>query len=378
MRPTSRAPGPVATNTISGREFRIGALVGLLGLVIVSLIAVRSLYEVDWDVSLFGAFGEEQLETREYAEERLGEVFLRPFQGHDGKFYFVQSNDPWALDPQENASVLDRPLYRSQRMLYPVLAGGAGLFNPETIIWAMLIVNLIAVGVGTWAVAAVAGHMGGSPWWGLAFALNPGFITEMSIGGAGIVAAACAFWGLVFLLRSRLFLLVLMLALAVLAREAMLIMAAGTAFWLWRRGERRESALALGVPIAAVVGWALYLRMRIGWESGVSQVQELGLPFVGFIRAFESWTSDPLDMAMGLVLMLLLLLYTRRVVMSDQLVGWACVGFVPLAFLFTQQVWLNYFDIARAVAPAITAYVLLVFLGAPAIRSTESLAKAQT
>ena len=49
------------------------------------------------------------------------------------------------------------------------------------------------MGVGTWVVAMLAMRMGGSPWWGLAFALNLGFISEMNIDGAGVVAAAAAF-----------------------------------------------------------------------------------------------------------------------------------------------------------------------------------------
>src|SRR5690606_19508433 len=127
---------------------------------------IRVLAETGWDATVFVAFGEEATPTREYAEERLGEVFLRRAQGHDGKFFFVQSNDPWVIDPEENALVLDRPLYRSQRMLYPALAGGGGLFGPETIVWAMLVVNLLAMGVGTWVTARIAMEMGGSPWWG--------------------------------------------------------------------------------------------------------------------------------------------------------------------------------------------------------------------
>ena len=47
---------------------------------------------------------------------------------------------------------------------------------------------------------------------------------------------------------------------------------------------------------------------------------------------------------------------------SGQLVGWAFLGFVPLAILFTRQVWQSYFDITRAAAPVLTAFVLLVFV----------------
>ena len=141
-----------------------------------------------------------------------------------------------------------------------------------------------------------------------------------------------------------------------------MIAAAGSAFWLWRRGERRDALLVGGIPLAAVGIWAIYLRFRIEFDTGVSEVQEIGVPFAGFIDAFRLWAGDPLNLVAGIAIMLLLLLFTRRVLISGQLVGWAFVGFVPLAILFTRQVWQGYFDITRAVAPVLTAFVLLVFL----------------
>jgi uncharacterized membrane protein AbrB (regulator of aidB expression) len=110
--------------------------------------------------------------------------------------------------------------------------------------------------------------------------------------------------------------------------------------------------------------WALYVRWRIGWDAGVSEVQEIGLPFVGFVHAVGAWVGDPLDIATGFLLLALMLAFALRVLKSQELVGWAFVGFVGLGLLFTQQVWENYFDITRAVAPVITAFVLVTVASA--------------
>ena len=342
---------------------RTAVIVGLVGIALASLIALRVWNAFDRDLTIFVAFGVDSTEINHYAEAKLGrEVAKRDTQGHDGKFFFVQANDPLVLSPEENIAVVDRPLYRSQRMLYPILAGGAGLFSPDVIVWALLIVNMIAIGAGTWAVAQLAMEMGGSPWWGLAFVLNIGFISEMNIDGAGVVAAAAAFGAVVMLLKERLGWAIVLLTIAVLSREAMLIAAAGSAFWLWRRGEKRSAVLVAGIPLAAVALWAVYLRLRIDFDTGLSEVQEIGLPFAGFVQAFKIWVGDPLNLMAGVAIMLLLFMFTRRALMSRHLVGLAFLGFVPLAILFTQQVWQNYFDITRAVAPVLTAFVLLVFL----------------
>ena len=341
---------------------RQALLVASVGLLFTAVLAVRVIIGADGDPTVFVAFGEKATEVRAYAEARLGSVVLRPEQGHDGKFFFVQANDPWLLEPTENASVLDRPLYRSQRMLFPLLAGGFGVFPPRVIVWAMVVLNLLALGVGTWVVALLASEMGGSPWLGLAFALNLGFISEMNIGGAGIVAAAAAFGAVLAFLRGRDGWGVVMLVLAVLSREAMLIAAVGSAWWLWRENRRRTSLFALAFPLSAVGLWALYLRFRVGWDQAAPQVQEIGIPFQGFISAASSWLGDPVDFITGITMLFLLLLYVRRVVLAGHLVGWAFLGFVLLAVVFTEQVWRSYFDITRAVAPVITSFVLLMFV----------------
>ncbi|MGD2101297.1 MAG: hypothetical protein PVG83_03615 [Acidimicrobiia bacterium] len=351
---------------------RTPIVVGLVAIAFSSLIAVRVLSQVEWDATIFIAFGEEATPTREYAEDRLGEIYLRPEQGHDGKFFYVQSNDPLVVEPEENALVLDRPLYRSQRMLYPVLAGGFGLFGAETIVWSMLVVNLLAMGVGTWVVAKIAMEMGGSPWWGLAFALNLGFISEVNIGGAGVVAAVAAFGAVLCLMRGRHAPAIVLLVVAALSREAMLIAAAGSALWLWMRGDRRRAVITGAAPLVSVAVWAAYLRMRIGSGVVTSQVQEIGWPFVGFIEAFESWVTDPVDLAAGVAMMILFVLFTRRVLITRHIVGVAFVGFVALGLVFTEQVWHSYFDITRAVAPIITSFVLLLFLGTESSRRSAT------
>ncbi len=335
-------------------------LVGLVGLLLATGVALRVLSAADWDATIFVAFGEDAAPTRQYAEERLGDVWLRTVQGHDGKFFFVQANDPWIIDPQANAMVLDRPLYRSQRMLYPTLAGIGGLLPPAGVVWGLLFVNLLAMGFGTWAVARLALEMGGSVWWGLAFTLNLGFISELTISGAGVVSASLAFLALVMVLKDRVWAAVALLSLAVLAREAMLIAAVGTAFWLWRKERGKEAVVIFLVPTLVAGLWALYLRMRIGLEPGVDQVQEIGLPLQGFLQAFVNWVDDPFNLVVGVSMLLVMILYTRRTLTSSHLVGWAFLGFVLLGLLFTKQVWNSWFDFSRAIAPVITGYVLLL------------------
>jgi hypothetical protein len=202
--------------------------------------------------------------------------------------------------------------------------------------------------------------MGGSAWWGLSFVLNVGFISEMTIDGAGVVSAFFAFLAVLLVFRDRMVPSHFCLSLAVISREAMLVAAAGVAFWLWRNNRRREAAMTAALPAGAAILWAVYLRLRIDSDPGVDQLQEIGFPFKGLVQAFEHWSNDPFDLAVGLTMVALIVLYTRRTLVSTHLLGWAFLGFVPLGILFTEQVWNSWFDISRAIAPVITAYVLLL------------------
>ena len=247
--------------------------------------------------------------------------------------------------------MLDRPLYRSQRMLYPLLAGGGGFFSPETIVWALIVVNVLAMGAGTLATASIAKSMAMSPWWGLTFAFNLGFISEMNISGAGIVAAAAAFGAVAMYLRDRRAWGVILLALAVLSRRSDAHRCRGDCLVAVEISEE-QSPRRPGPCGASRSGWSLGALPPPADRIGVGGVPSPGnrVAFVGFVEAIEGWASDPLDMAVGVAIMLLFVLYTRRVLLSKHLVGWAFLGFVALGVVFTRQVWQSYFDITRAVA----------------------------
>ncbi len=333
--------------------------VTLFALVLTVALVVRVLSAFDWDATVFVGFGAET-PTREYAEERLGEVQLRGALGHDGKYFFVQANDPWLSDPENNAEILDFPVYRSQRMLYPLLAGGFGLFGPRTTVWGLLIVNVAAVAFGTLGAARLARTLGGSPWWGLAFPGNLGLIFGLTIDAADILAAAFAIWAIALLYEDRFAPAVGVLAAAALTREVMIVVAVGAAVWLWTAGRRRHALYAIGVPALALGIWDVYLRMRLGPDQ--PGVNAIGWPFVGLARAIPDWWGDPTVLAAGVSVIAFTLMYVFRWWKVRSLLGWAFLGFVPLAVTMTAKVWGPIFDFTRALAPLLTATILLVFV----------------
>jgi len=142
------------------------ALVGTVGILIGLMAMCVTLAIHDWDPAGPLMVGVEA-PLRDYVEDRLGDIPLTDGTGHDGKYFFVQAHDPLLLDPVANAALMERPTYRSQRMLYPLMASAGSWFGDTGILWFMLLINVLAIGVGTWATAAFALAMGavdGSVW----------------------------------------------------------------------------------------------------------------------------------------------------------------------------------------------------------------------
>lgn len=328
------------------------------GLFVGFVLVVRVLLPADWDPSALASFGLEAEQTLEYAEARLGNVAARSFQGHDGKFFFVQANDPLLLHPTDHASALDRPAYRSQRMLYPLLAGLGGLLPPDSVLWGLAVVNLIGMGAGAGLLAAYARRFGLSPWLGLAFPLNPGMIHELTVDGAGVLAFCLVSAAVVAVKGERMGLSVALLVMAALTREVMLVAALGIAIWLWLGGKKKAAWWHAGIPPLFVLSWAAYVRLRLPNQQP-AEIQEVGLPFAGLLEAARTWIQEPAYLVVGLVVLICMALLILQMARgrSDPL-AYVAGGFVALSILLTAQVWRAEFDITRAIAPVLTAVIV--------------------
>ena len=341
----------------------------IVAMVIGLLIVAASLIRHDGDIAgliKFGA-GDTVAERTAHVEDVLGrDVATVDLLGHDGSMFFLQALDPFFID-DEHAVHLDRPVYRAQRMLFPTIAGGLGLLPAEAVLWSMALVNVAAIALGTLGTARLAQRLGGSPWLGLTFALNPGIVFEFDISGAGILAFACAIWGTLAVMDRRLRSAVLWFCAAVLAREVMLLYLAGVCcHQLW--SNRRIPWLLGGVPALTAAAWAGYIRLRLESHDGVQEVQEFGMPFGGMVDASENWFADPIRLAVIAAVIVVMPLLVVRAFQRPNPMAWGALGFVLLAILMTRQVWWNFFDISRAIAPVMTAYLVTAFSEPPGTR----------
>jgi hypothetical protein len=337
-------------------------LVGVVGLAITVALALRLLIPNGMDPTVFVAFGDQSPIQTPYGLSLLGHVTTRPGGGHDGQSFFIQANDPWYLDPEANAALLDRPIYRAQRMLFPMIAGGFGLFPPQTIVWAMLVTNLLVLAIGAFLAAQLAAAWGGPTWLGLWVPLNVGLLFELDIGGSGILAYTCCLAALYALTQERIWLASTLFAAGALSRETMVAFAVGV-FLLWWLARRRALWPIVLTPLGVMAVWDAYIWFRLQGIPGVGGgTGNFGLPFLGVVQASRSWIDEPMDLLLSLVFITVVVAFVSLAVRSRLPIAWGALPFAALAIVLSVNVWREPFNSARAIAPIFTALPFSILL----------------
>jgi hypothetical protein len=325
-------------------------------------IVLPALIRVGFDPSIFLALGEETPVQTAYARRLLGDVVTRPSYGHDGKFFFAQANDPWYLEPERHAAAIDWPIYRGQRMLYPMIAGGFGFLPPGAVAWSMLVTNLTAMAVGALLGALLAARMGVSTWVGLAVPLNIGLIFEVDIGGAGVLAYVFCLGAVYALAIERDWVAAFLLGAGALSREVMVAFAIGLVMLFWLDERRLRWRLVI-TPVVAMALWQMYLQVRVAGWSGLGGAPRIfSVPFLGMLEAIESWTGDPIRLTLIVAILAAVARFVPLALKSRLPIAWGALPFVALTVVLSVEVWREPFDLSRALAPALTALPFLVLV----------------
>lgn len=220
----------------------------------------------------------------------LGPRVLVPHgQGQDGQTFWLMARDPLLLHPARLAAAEDRPAYREQRVLYPLVVAPFRALGERAMVWALLLVNLAAVGLGAYFTARLARAIGAPDRMTWAFVLNPAVVVAVFMDASDALAIALVVAALAFIVERRMWWAAAAFAAAALTKEVALLAPAAVALTLvFRRRDRRDwrAAVTLAAPaFAATVAWAVYVRVRLGWPA--TKVEELAWPFGGFGEAYR-------------------------------------------------------------------------------------------
>jgi hypothetical protein len=202
--------------------------------------------------------------------------------GYDGQFAFFIAMDP---NPANLMDKLDVPSYRYQRILYPVIARLVGLGNPDLIAWSLLVVNLLAHGVGTWAVARLLGE---HAIYAAAYALWVGLIAPIGLDLTEPLAYMLVALSWLARRNERPYLSGGLLTLAFFAKETTLVFALAFLLqdlFVLRNRESAASILAGLGAFAVFQAWLFFSFGEIGIGSGGAMSTPFELfPFWGLLR----------------------------------------------------------------------------------------------
>lgn len=270
-------------------------------------------------------------------------------QGYDGQFYYRLALDPFTDQPTDRGITFDRPAYRQQRILYPLLAWVASGGDERRAPLALVLVNVAAMFAIGWVGGVIAKSAGRHALWGVLFAAYPGFVVSLTNDLTEIVAAALVLGALGLLRSRRDALAVLGLAGAALARETTLLLAVAVALARGVAAPRGpRSWLPFALPLLLLLAWQAVLGVRWGAVPAGQSGEAFDPPFLGILAAawlngerFSGAQAAVWAAAIGVVLGTIALgaraMRTAR--LAHERIAW--YGYLVVAAVLEANIWAN-------------------------------------
>ncbi len=278
-------------------------------------------------------------------------------RGYDGQFFLYIARDPLLL--RESWRQIDIPAYRYGRILYPLLAGMLALGTLTLLPYTLVLVNLLAVLLGTHFAIRLLRAVGLSPWYAAGYGLLSGFFLCILRDLAGPVAMAGLIGGGYYYFRGRYLPAAVYFAAGILAREVVLagpvILVLGDLLF---RKAGKSSTVVLAAPLPYLV-WSVYLAARLGsfpWQGGRGN---FGIPlealfdYGGRLLSLEGRWSGKLFFLLFLLLAVWsLFLAFREMIRRPGGLSGLFLFYSLLPFLATGSIWSEPWSYGRVFLPA--------------------------
>ncbi|MEI7547158.1 MAG: hypothetical protein WCK21_03750 [Actinomycetota bacterium] len=271
------------TNAARTRPFVVGTA-GFGAALLFVLARLRRM--AGGDISKFVVAGEQFTDRTRTG----GHLFVWADSGYDGQYYWRLAVDPTNLRvARAHGVVFDYPL-RAGRVSYTSFVWLLSLGQQRWTAFALVAVNVLAIGALAWAGACIAVQCGRSMWFGLLAANATGLVFSLSRDCTEVVMAAGVVVGIAAIRSRKPAMAAAAWTVAVLAHEQALCVV-GT-YALFRLvdlvRERRKPArvdLTWAVPVAAFAAWQTIASVQVGeWPVLTSGSASVAAPFGGIAR----------------------------------------------------------------------------------------------
>lgn len=224
--------------------------------------------------------------------------------GYDGQFYYRLALDPFDYSRTAFGITLDVP-YRIARIGYPLVAWLLSLGGtPALVPWALVGVNVAALGALGWGGALIAVQGGRTRWLGLLVPGYFGLLMSLARDTTEPLELALVVSALLAVSRSRNGLAAALLSLAVLTRETATIAVAAIALGdLYERAAARRRGWPQPTPVRAAT-WIVPSLVFFAWQAALWGVlgsipllgdtrSNAGAPFSGLWQAIVLHLAHP-------------------------------------------------------------------------------------
>ncbi len=237
--------------------------------------------------------------------------------GYDGQFTYFIARDPLGA-PALIQERRDIPAYRYQRMLHPFLARILSLGQEPLIPYAMVIIALVGLVAGTWALEELLTDMGQSRWYALIYGLFSGVFVAVRMTTTESLAFGLVLLAILAERRGHLLWQAGLLALAVLAKEPTLFFVVGYVLYFAANKRWRDALRLSAIAITPFALWQLYMLLWIG-QLGIGSGGAGATPFeiIPFNGLWQIYAVSPqLFASLGIYLILGTVLPTVFALMS--------------------------------------------------------------
>ncbi|MDQ7034123.1 MAG: hypothetical protein Q9P01_04610 [Anaerolineae bacterium] len=269
-------------------------------LCLIYVLAVVNVYDDALAIVTIGSeFAPEELENNEYTEK-----------GYDGQFVYYLAR--YGIDSE---AYIDVPSYRAQRILLPVLGRIVSFGQDSLLVWALLLVNLIALGGGTVLLEKLLVEHKANRWIALGFALSLGMFGAARLITTETLAYALALGGIYLMRHNRWRWAAVIFALSVLSKEMTLFFPAAYGVYLLYQRKIPQAFIFGAIVLLPFIIWQGILYNAFGsfgiGSGGAGTTGFAIVPFMGFIRliiepirAGNTSAAIVLGLLMGMFVML--------------------------------------------------------------------------
>ncbi len=225
--------------------------------------------------------------------------------GYDGQFFTRYAFNPFNLEKTAYGVTVDEPIYRAQRIFYPLLVWILSLGNIKAVPYAMVLVNGAAFLLFIIGFRKLIQHFQANP----NLIILPFFVFGLYMSLARNLSELleiCLYvWLIFFLVKARFFWSISLATAILFTRETSIIsvfpLLAASAYVQFKQ-HKVGLALAHVLPFLFLMVWRILLSSMVPAQSAAAGYQHIGLPFLGIWNGLLSnidFSSPTLIMASG-------------------------------------------------------------------------------